>query len=77
MFKQLLATYRQNKDLIAVGAYSPGADATIDRAIERHPQLLQFIAQGLTSKASFAESTAHLSHVLAGSAVNKNTAKEP
>lgn len=70
MFKQLLATHRHNKDLIAVGAYSPGADANIDRAIERHPHLLQFIGQGLTSKAAFAESTAHLVSVLTSPAVN-------
>lgn len=76
MFKQLLATYRQNKDLISVGAYSPGADANIDRAIERHPQLLQFIGQGLTIKASFAESTAHLTNVLASPTINKNSVKE-
>jgi flagellum-specific ATP synthase len=65
-FKQLLAAYRQNKDLISVGAYSPGTDATIDRAIERHPFLIQFINQGLTQKAQFAESTAHLKNVLVG-----------
>lgn len=71
-FKQLLATYRQNKDLIAVGAYSPGADVTIDRAIERHPHLIQFISQGLTQKAQFAESAAHLKNVLVGPVQAKN-----
>ncbi|BCD99241.1 flagellar protein export ATPase FliI [Marinagarivorans cellulosilyticus] len=65
-FKQLLAAHRQNKDLISVGAYVPGADATIDRAIERHPHLIQFISQGLTQKAQYAESAAHLKNVIAG-----------
>jgi flagellum-specific ATP synthase len=64
-FKQLLAAYRQNKDLVAVGAYKAGADPLIDRAIERHPHLQQFIAQSLTTKASFAESLGHLKHLLA------------
>lgn len=64
-FKQLLATYRQNKDLVSVGAYKAGADPAIDRAIERHPHLLQFITQGLDQKAKFAESTTHLKTLLA------------
>ena len=71
-FKQLLAAHRQNKDLISVGAYVPGADATIDRAIERHPHLIQFISQGLTQKAPFAESAAHLKSVIAGPVQAKN-----
>ena len=64
-FKQLLATYRQNKDLVSVGAYKAGADPAIDRAIERHPHLLQFITQGLDQKAKFAESATHLKTLLA------------
>ena len=71
-FKQLLAAHRQNKDLISVGAYVPGADATIDRAIERHPHLIQFISQGLTQKAQYAESAAHLKSVIAGPVQAKN-----
>ena len=70
-FKQLLAAYRQNKDLISVGAYVAGADATIDKAIERQPHLLQFIGQALNTKAMLAESTAHLKTVVAGPVVAK------
>lgn len=64
-FKQLLAAYRQNKDLISVGAYSPGSDENIDRAIERYPHLMQFIGQSLATKAGLEESTAHLKKILA------------
>ena len=55
-FKQLLARYRQNKDLVAIGAYSPGSDPVTDRAIERYPHLVQFISQGIQQKAPLAES---------------------
>lgn len=55
-FKQLLARYRQNKDLIAIGAYSPGSDPVTDRAIERYPHLVQFISQGIQQKAPLVES---------------------
>ncbi|MDZ7923105.1 MAG: flagellar protein export ATPase FliI [Marinagarivorans sp.] len=71
-FKQLLAAYRQNKDLISVGAYVAGADATIDKAIERHPYLMQFIGQSLGSKSSLLESTAHLKTILISPAQVKN-----
>lgn len=59
-FKQLLARYRQNKDLITIGAYTPGSDPVIDRAIERYPHLVQFISQGIQQKAAFAESIYNL-----------------
>ena len=65
-FKQLLARYRQNKDLIAIGAYSSGSDPTIDRAIERYPHLVEFISQSMSQKAPFAESLHNLQAVLGG-----------
>ena len=77
-FKQLLARYRQNKDLIAIGAYNPGSDPNIDRAIERYPHLVQFISQSIKQKASFSESLLNLQSILnsgneAGSSMIKNT----
>lgn len=65
-FKQLLARYRQNKDLITIGAYAAGSDPQIDRAIERYPHLVQFISQGIGQKAAFAESIYNLESVLNG-----------
>ncbi len=64
-FKQLLARYRANRDLIAIGAYKPGADKTIDQAIERFPHLTDFISQGMQQSANFAESLQSLNAVLA------------
>lgn len=63
-FKQLLARYRHNKDLIAIGAYNPGSDPQIDRAIERYPHLLQFITQGINQKAPWAASINNLRTIL-------------
>jgi flagellum-specific ATP synthase len=62
--KQLLARYRSNKDLIAIGAYVPGSDPVIDRAIERQPHLLAFVSQSIGQSASLAESQTHLQHLL-------------
>lgn len=44
-FKQLYSSYHQNHDLIAVGAYRKGSDPSIDKAIEKYPQLTQFLSQ--------------------------------
>jgi len=46
-FKQILSTYRQNQDLISVGAYQRGSNERIDEAIEYNPRLLDFLQQGL------------------------------
>ena len=44
-FRQMNSIYRQNEDLITVGAYTPGSDTRIDEAIIFHPQLLKFLQQ--------------------------------
>jgi len=49
--RRLLAAYRDNKDLIEIGAYSVGANALTDRAIELRPFIEAFLRQdrGLTA----------------------------
>jgi flagellum-specific ATP synthase len=37
--KQLYSRYQRNRDLISVGAYSPGADPVLDQAIALNPQI--------------------------------------
>ncbi|MDK2779505.1 MAG: flagellar protein export ATPase FliI [Pseudomonadota bacterium] len=45
--KQLMAHYRQNQDLIAVGAYQSGNDQLLDVAIERMPRIKAMLKQAL------------------------------
>ena len=45
--RKLLATYDSARDLVEVGAYSPGADPTIDRAVMLYPALERFLQQDL------------------------------
>lgn len=59
-FRQLYSTYRQNRDLVAVGAYQAGADPLLDEAITRHGQLLDFLRQDLRQGVDFASSIAAL-----------------
>jgi flagellum-specific ATP synthase len=45
--RRLYSTYQQNKDLISVGAYRPGADPRIDKAIEKNPAIMEFLQQDM------------------------------
>jgi flagellum-specific ATP synthase len=63
-FKQLQSRYHQNRDLIAIGAYVPGADAETDIAIERFPHLRAFIQQGISQSVLMPESIANLRSLL-------------
>lgn len=51
-FKQMFSRYQRNRDLISVGAYSPGHDPGLDEAVQRYPQLERFLQQGIEEAAS-------------------------
>jgi flagellum-specific ATP synthase len=63
-FKQLLARYQQNRDLISIGAYTAGADPETDAAIERFPYLRAFIQQGIKQSVHMPESISNLKALL-------------
>ncbi len=44
-FRQIYSAYRQQRDLIAVGAYQKGSDPQVDLAIAMWPQLRGFLQQ--------------------------------
>jgi flagellum-specific ATP synthase len=48
-YRRLWSAYEENRDLILMGAYRPGNDATIDEAVERRQQLLDFLRQNSRS----------------------------
>jgi flagellum-specific ATP synthase len=45
--REMLAIYRKNQDLINIGAYPAGSSSVIDRAIQLHEPLQQFLRQGV------------------------------
>jgi flagellum-specific ATP synthase len=49
-YRRLWAAYEENRDLILMGAYRPGNDATIDEAVERRSTLLDFLRQSAKSR---------------------------
>jgi len=59
-FKQIYSAYRQNKDLINVGAYQPGSDLRVDEAIAMYPQLTTFLQQSMHEQVVWDDSLAGL-----------------
>ena len=59
-FRQLYAVYQQNRDLITVGAYTPGSDPRVDEAIQMHRPMMDFLAQGMNEAVSWEDSRAEL-----------------
>src|SRR6185312_13276486 len=61
----LMAAYRDKEDLIAIGAYQPGGDPTVDTAIALRPELDAFLRQRPDERSDLAEADARLA-ALAG-----------
>jgi flagellum-specific ATP synthase len=49
--RKLLTAYNRSEDLIRIGAYQKGADATLDRALEVLPQINEFLRQNSAERA--------------------------
>ena len=50
--RQWLARFNKARDLIQLGAYSPGADPELDAAVRVHPQLAALLQQDMHDAAS-------------------------
>lgn len=63
LVRESFATYRANQDLISVGAYRPGADPNIDRAIQSQDTIRSFIHQPLSKRVGMTEGITELSRL--------------
>jgi flagellum-specific ATP synthase len=54
--RESLAVYRDNEDLITLGAYQLGTDARVDAAIALQPAIAQFLRQGIDEPIRAADS---------------------
>ncbi|AVR98138.1 flagellar protein export ATPase FliI [Pseudoduganella armeniaca] len=59
--KQLFSRYERSRDLIAVGAYTPGTDPVLDQAIKLHDRIEHFLQQKITERVDMLESLGQLS----------------
>jgi flagellum-specific ATP synthase len=64
--RNILATYRDNQDLINIGAYVPGSNARIDAAIRMIDDVNQFLCQQTDEKASYADTIERLITMMGG-----------
>lgn len=64
--RSAMATYRDSKDLIQIGAYKRGSDPAIDRAIALHPKIEKFLCQNIEEAPLFEDSVAQLLSISEG-----------
>ncbi|TRW90829.1 flagellar protein export ATPase FliI [Candidatus Methylobacter oryzae] len=62
--RRLYSLYQQNRDLISVGAYQPGSDPRIDKAIEKNPAILNFLQQSMDEPVDINRSLQELAMLL-------------
>ena len=62
--RQLLAAYRDAKDLIEIGAYVTGSNPLVDRAVRQKEQLDVFLRQDITETIHAGQSWEYLAEVL-------------
>ena len=63
--RSLLAVYRQNEDLINIGAYVKGSSPLIDEAIDKYPRIMQLLAQATHERWHLQDSLTELANVMA------------
>jgi flagellum-specific ATP synthase len=63
-FKQIYSTYRQNQDLISVGAYAMGSDPRIDEAIRLFPSLNTLVQQRMNEAVDWSASVTALTQLM-------------
>lgn len=64
-FRQMLSTWMQHRDLIAIGAYRAGSDPRVDAAIEHWPRMQGFLQQHMRERADLATSCTSLAQIAA------------
>ncbi|TPG15428.1 FliI/YscN family ATPase [Sphingomonas oligophenolica] len=63
VLRRHLATYEENRDLVLMGAYRPGADPAIDTAIACHDAIMAYIRQDADETVSLTDAVTELTGV--------------
>jgi flagellum-specific ATP synthase len=63
-FKYLYSRYMRSRDLLAVGAYVPGADLVLDEGVRLYPRMQGYLMQGMTERAPLETARSGLDEVL-------------
>jgi flagellum-specific ATP synthase len=59
-FKQMLSRYQRNRDLISVGAYAPGHDLQLDKAIALYPRMEAYLQQAMQERSDYGASVTQM-----------------
>lgn len=62
--RHMLAIQDQYRELIDIGAYTPGTNAELDRALKFYPELVRFLRQKIEAGSSYNEAIAELSQII-------------
>lgn len=65
--RDVLATYRDAEDLISIGAYKPGHNASLDKAVQIYPDLINFLRQSPKEKSTLQQSWQALGKIMRAS----------
>jgi flagellum-specific ATP synthase len=63
--RQLMSRHAKARDLIQLGAYTPGHDAELDLAVRLQPRIVELLQQDLRERAALALSVSHLQSIAA------------
>lgn len=62
--RRMIALYMENRDMMLMGAYAPGQDATLDEAVSLWPKIEAFIRQDIDDPANFEQSLTDLNSLV-------------
>ena len=65
LMRKLMAVYARSEDLVRIGAYKPGADQDLDRALRARGPMRAFMTQGAYEQVTFAECVQRLAALAA------------
>jgi flagellum-specific ATP synthase len=65
LLRRLMAVYARSEDLVRIGAYKPGADPDLDRALRARAPLRSFLAQDSAERVHFGETLDRLAALAA------------
>jgi len=66
MIRRLMAIYARSEDLVRIGAYKPGADPDLDRALRARGAMRAFMTQDSNEHVRFADCVQRLSQLASG-----------
>lgn len=64
--RHVLSIQRQYRELIDIGAYAPGSNTQLDKALQIYPELIRFLKQQIEENSPFEETLCKLESLLEG-----------